>query len=111
IFIFLFSYVFCSAQDPQLFDNTWYLHKLTINNTEYLPPNNGDVVGNSHVFSENPYTFRSGYCDSMTAAVTYDNQNTELSLEDNPLFLLGFCLYNESEQFGSRYFSILFQNS
>ncbi|MDP2687246.1 MAG: T9SS type A sorting domain-containing protein [Aequorivita sp.] len=109
--LFLFACSICAAQDPQLFDNPWYLHKITIDDTDYLPPNNGDVVGNYHVFSENPSRFQSGYCDSMTVAVTYDNQNTELSLEDNPPFLLGFCLYNESEQFGSRYFSILFQNS
>lgn len=50
ILCFLFSYSVCSAQDPELFENTWYLHKLNIENIDYLPPDRG--FPNSHGFTE-----------------------------------------------------------
>lgn len=107
--IFLFTVSICSAQDPQLFENPWYLQKLNIDNTDYLPPNGG--YPNSHTFTENPFKFSSSYCDAINVAVTYDNQNTELSFEDYPLFLLGFCTDQQLQNFNDDYFSILYQNS
>lgn len=107
ILYFLFSYSVCSAQDPELFENTWYLHKLNIENIDYLPPDRG--FPNSHGFTESPFSFWSSYCDAIDVAVTY-NQNHELTLEDYPIILLGFCVDQEDLLFNSRYFSILYQD-
>jgi len=111
LYILLFNISAISfAQDPQLFENDWYLYKITIDNVDYLPPNLGDVDLNFHTFTENPYRFFTGFCDGIDVALTYDNQNTQLSLEDNPGFLIGSCFFPESNLFNDQYFSIFYQN-
>ena len=62
-------------------------------------------------FTENPFQFSSSYCDAIRVAVTYNIQNTELSFEDYPIFLLGFCTDQQLQNFSDEYFSILYQNS
>ena len=37
------AYSFNYAQDPQLFENDWYLHELIIDGESHLPPSNDEV--------------------------------------------------------------------
>ncbi len=111
IYILLFNIsAICFAQDPQLFENEWYLYKITIDNVDYTPPNLGDVDFNFHIFNENPYRLFTGYCDGIDVAVLYDNVDTTFLLEDNPNFLIGSCSFAESTTFNNQYFSIFYQN-
>jgi len=44
LYIFLFNLcAVCFAQDPQLFENTWYLQRIIIDGQDHLPPVNSEV--------------------------------------------------------------------
>ena len=106
LYILLFNISAISvAQDPQLFENPWYLHKINLNDTDYLPPSS---FGSCR-FNETPYRFGAQYCDAIDVEATF--QNTELYLEDDPMFLLGFCIYQDDLNFDTKYFSVFYSSS
>jgi len=43
IVLSLFLYTSTYAQDPQLFENTWYLQKVVIDGETFFPPHNSEV--------------------------------------------------------------------
>lgn len=62
------------AQDTQLFDNTWYLQKIVLENgNEYVPIPNVDVPYIALTFNEEtPYYFETTICNSFVAELNYD---------------------------------------
>ncbi len=79
LFFILFAYFSCNAQDPQLFENTWYLQNLIIDGQDNLPPNNEDVPFITVFFSE--IQFETGVCDAMSGGIIYDNLNSQFSFD------------------------------
>lgn len=79
IFIFLaFLYITKSyPQDPQLFDNTWYLQKIVLQDgTEHIPVPNEDVPFITITFyEESPYYFETFVCNYFAGEVTYQPVN------------------------------------
>lgn len=110
LYIILFNISTISfAQDPQLFENTWYLHKINIDNVDYFLPNLEPISFEEHIFTDNPYKFYTGYCDSVDPLVTYYNQSSTFYLQDSPMIVPGdFCSLPENYIFNSQYFSILY---
>lgn len=96
------------AQDARLFDNTWYLHNITIDNTNLYPPNDG-FANLENYFLEAEDTFAASFCDAMNQPIVYSGTDS-FSLDDNPIFLLGFCDAPASLQYDDAYFSIFFEN-
>lgn len=62
------------AQDPQIFDNTWYLQKIVLENgNEYIPIPNADVPFVSLTFNDEiPYYFETTVCNTFVAELNYD---------------------------------------
>ena len=110
LYIILFNISAISfAQDPQLFENPWYLHKINIDNVDYFLPNLEPISFEEHIFTDIPYKFYTGYCDSVDPLVTYDNQSSTFYLQDSPMIVPGdFCSLPENYTFNSQYFSILY---
>ena len=73
LFILLFS-LKGIAQDPQLFENTWYLNKLVIDNIDYFPPENDEIdVVSLEVY---PSSFVTIACESLSGPIeVIDNSN------------------------------------
>ena len=96
------------AQDPQLFENPWYLHKITIEDVDLFPPYDGLANLDSY-FSENPSYFSASFCDVMAPPIQYEGA-TVFNLGDRPVILLGFCDDPASLQYDNAFFSIFFEN-
>ncbi|AFL80477.1 hypothetical protein Aeqsu_0976 [Aequorivita sublithincola DSM 14238] len=94
------------AQDPQLFENGWYLQKLIINGQDYFPPNNSEIQDVTLGILENPYYIRTLACSSIAS---------EISVIDNESFqVMGFaiipgdCILPETIDFQQHYFDDFF---
>lgn len=115
-FILIFAITFMAkthAQDPQLFENTWYLQKVVIDSEEHLPPSNDEVNFVGLNFYESGFNdFFTTVCNNFTGSLIYDNviQNfifnefaitlLECDIQENGLFeglYFGFYL-NEIEE-------------
>lgn len=96
----------CFAQDPQLFDNTWYLQKVIIDDVDYLPPFSS-FRGELN-FSNDNLDITHPYCEeSFGTIISYENLDV-FNLEDNPVILLGSCVDPTYVDFMDRHYSIYF---
>lgn len=111
IFFLLSSFISFSsyAQDPQLFENDWYLHKITINSVDFFPPGiNGEAT--TIMLNINENNMSSTVCDTQGTEITnYDDVNNS--------FTVGFfsslavdCFYYENQIFQDLYFYDFFKS-
>ncbi|QAA82523.1 T9SS type A sorting domain-containing protein [Aequorivita sp. H23M31] len=91
------------AQDPQLFENDWYLQNLVIDDIEYLPPNS--QAEGLVFFTIDQFSAGNNYCQfGFTGVITYSGENL-FSIED--VFAFGpTCGDQEVLNFTDRHFSI-----
>ncbi|MBK5212200.1 MAG: T9SS type A sorting domain-containing protein [Flavobacteriaceae bacterium] len=107
LYILIFNFSALSfAQDPQLFENNWYLQKLILNGQDYFPPHNNEIQNVYLEFSENPYYVLTEACSSIA---------TDIFLIDNDSFqvmrfaiITGECFLQETIDFENRYFNDFF---
>src|SRR5690606_27804461 len=59
-----------SAQDSRLFENTWYLRELFLEDLHFIPPTNNEIEFVSLHFYE-PNSIETAACYSMTASVDF----------------------------------------
>ena len=100
------------AQDPQLFENTWYLHNLIINGDDNFPPSNSEVPFITVSF--NVPMFETYVCDVLSADInytgnsefelfnagfTFDNCDNQENTDYDILYLDGFYLANISNPY------------
>lgn len=96
------------AQDPQLFENEWYLHKLIINGTEFFPPGiNGEAKIVNLIITEN--IIGTTVCDSRGADIlSFDDINNNFSV--GPFSSLAVeCVFWENQIFQNLYFNDFFK--
>ena len=94
------------AQDPQLFENPWYLQKLIINGENYFPPHNSDVENILLGFSENPYYIETSVCSGIATDI---NEIDNESFETHGFAIIPIdCTLQETFVFESRYFNDFF---
>lgn len=80
------------AQNPDLFENTWYLHNLVIDGDSYIPPVNDEIPFVPADFYENGI-INTGMCEeSGTGELEYIG-TTEFDVL-NMAFLTGGCYQN-----------------
>ncbi len=90
------------AQDPQLFEDTWYLQKLTIDGEEIITPQLEEVVEET-TFDEMNELFSTGYCDFYNAEINFNNSVDNFTI-NSIVYLSGFpCFEIESAEFDSKY--------
>jgi hypothetical protein len=64
ILITVLLYISTYAQNPQLFENDWYLQKVIIDDIEYFPPINPEV-DNVLLYFSTDYNFLTQVCESI----------------------------------------------
>lgn len=70
------------AQDPELFDTTWYIHKITIDNVEAFPPNSSEPIPVEETyFDEEPGFMQTGYCNFYGSTIVYDTFDDTFEIE------------------------------
>lgn len=78
----------CSAQDPQLFENDWYLQNVIIDGQDNFPPSNDDVPFITITFIQNNFFISTYVCDALEGTVVYTNSEF---LFDSWSMTLGGC--------------------
>ncbi|PVW17417.1 T9SS type A sorting domain-containing protein [Marixanthomonas spongiae] len=116
LLLFLLALVTCSsllAQNPELFENTWYLERLSIDNTDVFPPSNSEVPHVDAIFEVNGETnqFWSTVCESLSGTMVFDNSNDQFSYLELYQSLCGGCTDADNADFESTYFQFYFNNS
>src|SRR5690554_8227422 len=97
--IALISYT-SSAQDPRLFENTWYLHNLIIDGSSNLPPVNDEIEFVPLYFNE-PTNMETSACYTMTSSVDFIGSD-QFALLDGGMTLQG-CEDPENNDFADFY--------
>jgi len=106
IYILLFNISAISfAQDPQLFENTWYLQKVVIDGVDYFPPSNSELetVNLEFVDHSNFYSMATYACSLISADVN-DIDNQVIDIYD--FYIIdGNCTLPETIAFEDLYFN------
>jgi hypothetical protein len=106
IFVLIFSLKFY-AQDPQLFENTWYLHNLIINGQTLPPPSNSEVPYIPLDFFENGNDdFTTTVCNSFSGTLVYGGSEN-FTIQDYSLTLI-FCDLEENTIYEGIYLGFFF---
>ncbi len=112
LILMLFASLTCYSQDPQLFENTWYLQDVFIDDLQFPPPN---VVGETEIgtihFFEELDIININYCDYTQAVIDYNVTENVFTLDDYPGVLIGDCLSPENNAFAAVYSSVFFNQS
>lgn len=94
-----------SAQDPRLFENTWYLHKVILDGTDHFPPSNSEIETVDLVFVDHPnyYSMATDICSMISA----DVNNINNQVIDIAVFYIinGNCTLPETLAFEDLYFN------
>ena len=88
------------AQDPQLFENTWYLQKVIIDGQDNFPPINNEVPYVPLFITVN--NLETSVCDSMSGSFVEINNDSFTVSDFN--FLLIECSLQENIDFETLYF-------
>lgn len=97
-----------NAQDPQLFENTWYLHSITVDGETHSPPNlEIEPQTGSVQFLEGENKITLYYCDGYDQSINYDSDDG-FSLEGEISILVGTCGAPENWEFAAMYFSVFY---
>ncbi len=95
------------AQDPQLFENTWYLHNVIIDNQDNFPPHNSEV--NNIPLDISIDELSTQVCAPLIGSVI------EFSTAEDTFTITEFmqfgtdCLNQENQLYQSLYFNTFFQ--
>lgn len=92
------------AQDPRLFENTWYLTEMTVNGTHHLPPADSEIPFVPAQFDE-PSGFATGACEATGIGNIIYNGTTGFAFE-NLAFLAGGCSSSFNNYFINEYLSV-----
>lgn len=84
ILILIATLNFSFAQDPQIFNNTWYLHNVIVNGEDTIPPNSNMIL----MFSAT--NLDTNACANLFGEVVFENNTTEFSFLNYGI-TLSFC--------------------
>ena len=99
------------AQDPQLFENDWYLQKVVIDAEDFFPPINDDIdVVTLNIVMEEEYNlFDTIACSSITGEfITFTNENIFVGIFNMLLGDVGDCDLEDTYTFQDIYFNLFY---
>lgn len=109
LIIFLSVYSGIRSQNPELFENSWYIQSISINGTIYTPL--PEFFSSELVIDPIEAMVYHPYCkDAYGTQVHYENLDI-FNLDDNPLLLPGVCTEPSILEFMDRHYSIYFVGS
>lgn len=98
--ILLATLNFSFAQDPLLFNTTWYLHNVVVNGVDNIPPTSNM---NLHFFT--PTDLTTDACNIMFGSVAFENNTNQFSFS-NYAITLNFCNNTELAIYQEIYFPV-----
>ena len=99
-----------SAQDPQLFENIWYLKNLVIEGNNNPAPANSDLNFIALEFYEMPTDNLTTFaCDSFWGDLTFDQMDPIFSFTQSGQIFFGDCSFQPNIDYATLYFSF-FEN-
>lgn len=104
LFLVVFAYFTSYAQDPQLFENDWYLQKVIIDEVEHLPPF-PNVIGRIS-FDSVFLDVSNSFCEEGFETPIDYISNSNFNIDDGGNVLLGTCTNPDIIQYGIYHFSI-----
>lgn len=104
----LYSFV-ALAQDPQLFENTWYLENINIDGTQISAPSNDEVSFVDFVFITND-VFNTTICNSAQAEVVFSPTEDTFEIINMAITLI-MCDLGENNVFENQYFNGFFAHN
>ncbi len=111
LFLSLFFINISNAQDPQLFENDWYLQKIIIDNNDYYPPNIiGEQINGRIYFFDEFDVININFCGSIEGLINYEVDDDLFTLDDYPSITIGDCSSSENNSFSLMYFTVYFSN-
>jgi hypothetical protein len=93
------------AQDPQLFENTWYLQNVIVNGNNNVPPSNDEISFVPLNFEETNMLFETSVCNTGSGELVFDNTNTNFSFNNGLSVTLLPCDLQENNDFETIYFN------
>jgi hypothetical protein len=107
-FIFFTAISFTSnAQDIRLFQNSWYLKKLTIDSIDYLNPKDTDGLPVKLLFYKQDLedNFETSVCDVIFGTIGFDSINPTFSIINIGITLGGCGVFGDPSGIESDYFN------
>lgn len=100
----LMATCFVQAQQQQLFENDWYITKISIDNEDFFPPDYDEEIGSRyHTHFENEFFITSG-CNSVVGEI--DNLNdTDFIITTASITMMG-CPYPDYDNYDNIYFNV-----
>lgn len=99
ILILIATLNFSFAQDPQIFNNTWYLHNVIVNGEDTIPPNSNMIL----MFS--PTNLSANACNGLFGPVVFENNTTQFSFS-NYSITLNLCEDADAAIYQEIYFPV-----
>jgi heat shock protein HslJ len=96
--ILLATLNFSDAQDPQIFNNTWYLQHITVDGVTTVAPTSNITLN----FSA-PNSFITSPCNYLAGLVLFENNNTGFSISNYVMSLI-ICPNQALQNFEDMYF-------
>jgi hypothetical protein len=96
------------AQDPQLFENTWYLQNLVIDGENNFPPSNNEVQFVDLKIYENEMLLETNVCNNASGVVSVTNSN--FMFTDGLAITLSDCNIQTNTLFEEKYFGFFLAN-
>jgi hypothetical protein len=94
-----------NAQDPQLFDNTWYLEKVILDNVEYLRPFE-DFEALLYLTLEDFEVFHPSCQEGFGSPIQYSMTDSTFSIDDGGVSIIGICVVPEVLIFVNKHYSV-----
>lgn len=102
---FIFIALFAKAQQDELIENTWYLQKIIIDESEYITPIN-EEVNEVTIDFYNSY-FSTGVCNGLWGDIQYHSSGQSFTLSNVDVTLME-CNLSDNFEFEQLYFSQFF---
>lgn len=98
------------AQDPQLFENDWYLQKVVIDGDVFYPPYPNDEPERGRVYfvDDTIDELLTSFCGGLTFQIIDFEPNNIFILQDDPMILIGFCILNINTTYSNLYNSVFY---
>ncbi|HET8810524.1 MAG TPA: T9SS type A sorting domain-containing protein [Flavobacteriaceae bacterium] len=108
-------FAFCfaiNAQNPELFNHTWYLQKMVVNATDHFPPSNSEVQYvdlNFYDVGNNTFDFETTVCNSGGGGLIFDNGQSSFNFTSFAVSL-ETCQISGNNDFEQFYFFDFYKN-
>lgn len=110
LYILIFNLSLISfAQDPRMFNTTWYLQNVVIGGQDHFPPSNSEVPYVGLSIDDTNLLLETGVCNMGSGTIAFNNFNPSFYFTDGMSVTLSDCDNFQNTVFESTYFNDFFE--